>query len=126
MIRSLPLDDASIDAWFARHITTSRRSQPLVPPEPAPDAEEVSRALGEGRVLRRAEGCRMAFLEAGSGLRLYVEGEEIVLPRQALGLVEALTGRRELMGEDLAEALGSSLARRLIVDLVGRGALYLA
>lgn len=125
MLRGLLDDDAALDEWFARQITTSSRSQPLVPPEGPLPATMLRELLEGGRVLRRAEGCRMAFAESADNLRLYVEGEAFDLPAAALGLVELLTGRREFLEEDLRDALLVSEGARLIEELVSRGALYL-
>jgi 50S ribosomal protein L16 3-hydroxylase len=125
MVRGLLADDGALDAWFAAHISTSTRSQPLLPPETPPSAGTIAACLEEGHVLRRAEGCRMVFLEGEQSLRLFVEGETLELRPERLGLVEMLAARREFLEEDLAEALSEPESAELISSLVSLGALYL-
>ncbi|QKQ28172.1 cupin domain-containing protein [Candidatus Reidiella endopervernicosa] len=125
IIRNLPLDDATIDHWFARHTTDIRPGHTL----PDPDEELTPAALHErvtaGETLWRSEYCRYAHYTDESGkIRLFVAGEEQPLAAGLEFAATLLAGQRTYSAVELVPLLGLPGFSELLCALHNEGCLY--
>lgn len=125
IIRTLPLDDESIDRWFGRFITDVRPGHYV----PEPDEElrpkrfkELFKKHGE---LWRSEYCRYAhFTDAQNVTRLYVAGEEYEMLGDGPKVARLLAGQRVYRFKELAPYLDDKDLLELLTDLYNMGAVY--
>lgn len=124
---ALSMDDAAMDAWFARRMSLPQRGEPSLAREPPLGEEAWLARLAAGAVLWRSDYSRFAFLDHGQdGVSLYVDGKEYRLPAAARDSVAWLTSHRELVGADLARGLEQPEFRGLLLQLYNQRALYLS
>jgi 50S ribosomal protein L16 3-hydroxylase len=125
MIRSMDMSNDAIDRWFASYATRLKPGHAIEPPKKALTEKAIFARLKKGDVLARSEEGRWAFLERRNSLLLYVGGEEIeVATKDAIALAKRLCASRRHSFADLKSETRSAAGRRLLVDLVERGALY--
>jgi 50S ribosomal protein L16 3-hydroxylase len=125
MIRSMDMSNDAIDRWFASYATRLKPGHAIEAPKKALTEKAIFARLGRGDVLTRSEEGRWAFLERRGALLLYVGGEEIeVTTKDAIALAKRLCASRRHALADLKSETRSAAGRRLLVDLVERGALY--
>lgn len=124
VIRGLDTSDEAIDRWFASFATRLAPGRELRERErPPADAWILERLASPGAVRRSEEG-RWAFLpRPRGGLRLYVGGVELDVPRDAEVLAKALCGARRFERAQLASLASSTAARALLLSLFRLGAL---
>lgn len=125
MIRSMDTSNDAIDRWFASHSTRLKPGHMMEGPAEVPSEKAIFARLERGDVLRRSEEGRWAFLVRKRVLLLYVGGEEIeVAGKEAIALAKRLCASRRHDFAALRNATRSAAGRRLLVDLIARGALY--
>jgi 50S ribosomal protein L16 3-hydroxylase len=125
MVRSMDMSNDAIDRWFASYATRLKPGHTIEPPKKAPTEKTIFARLAKGDVLKRSEEGRWAYLEKRSALLLYVGGEEIeVKTKDAIALAKRLCALRRHSLSDLKNETRSRASRRLLVDLIERGALY--
>lgn len=120
-VRSMDLGDDAIDRWFAAHTTRLKPGHTLEAPTRAPD---VRAKLKSGATIIRSEEGRWAFLPAGKGgLRLYVAGEEIEVPKDAAELAKLLCRARRHDAATISKYAKNERARTLLNHLAAIGAI---
>lgn len=125
LIRSIAMDDASIDRWFASFITDVRPGQFV--PEPEEELrpkkfKEVYKKQGE---LWRSEYASYAhYTDAQGVLRLYVAGEEYEMFGDGVKLARLLAANRVFRYKDLVPYLDNKELLEVLTDLYNIGALY--
>lgn len=98
IIRQRFIGDETIDAWFGRYIT--QPVDELADIEPLTVGEIRSR-LQQGEILRRRESARLNYLD-GNPFRLFVDGEEYVVPDDRRALARLLCDQRHFGPELLS------------------------
>ncbi len=98
IIRQRFIPDEAIDAWFGRYIT--QPVEEMFDIEPLSVAEIRAR-LQRGQILRRRESARLNYLD-GDPFRLFVEGEEYVVPDGRRPLARLLCDQRHFGPELLS------------------------
>ena len=125
IIRSLPLDDESIDRWFASFTTDVRPGHYLPEPEEALPPAELLEALQQQGELWRSEYARYAYVNATDGItRLYVAGEEFSLGSHLAFAAPLLCGQRVYTLSELSPHLNNVDFVALLSELYKIGAVY--
>ncbi len=121
IIRQAFIDDAAIDQWFGRYIST-----PVEEPDPhgPPDAAAVMEHLRTGGTLRRCESARLFFIDE-NGLTLFANGEAYPVPAAAHPLARRLCDTRR-HGRELLALLEDDTARNWFDNLLPAGILEYA
>ena len=124
---TLGMDDAAMNAWFARRMSLPQRGEPSVAREPGLGEEAWLARLAGGAGLWRSDYSRFAFLDHGvDGVSLYIDGRDYRLSADARDAVAWLTSRRQLAGAELAAGLERPEFRALLLRLYNQRALYLS
>lgn len=121
VIRSLPLDNQSINRWFGKFISESRVGVSYPRPHPpfTPDSwQQEYQACG---YLRRA--ARMCFIREASQYILFVEGQMLPLPAEIAFAAVLLTEQRDFPYAELAAQLNPALIK-LLTELTNLGYFY--
>jgi len=122
MVRSLPLDDAALDAWFGEFITRQRRSPPLEPLEPPlTEREWLADFRHEGQLRR---DCRIVFLREASGVTLFAGGQCFPLSPELAFAGPLLSGQQVFYYADLADHLRRLDFLALLTRLTNLGFFY--
>ena len=116
IIRAAVSDDAAIDDWFGRYITEAKAGAAVPLDEPLAPAE-FQRQFAECDRLLRSEYARFAFSQGPGGTTLYVDGRAFPLDPANTLLAPLLCDRREYAYQDLAQALESESALKLITEM---------
>lgn len=125
IIRALPLDDESIDRWFASFTTDVRPGHYLPEPEETVGTKQLLEALQRQGELWRSEYARYCYIDAGEGMtRLYVAGEEFTLGAHLDFAAPLLCGRRIYTLDDLSAHLDNRDFADLLRELYNLGAVY--
>jgi 50S ribosomal protein L16 3-hydroxylase len=125
IIRSLPLDDESIDRWFATFTTDVRPGHYLPEPEEELAPVQLHAALQQQGELWRSEYARYAYLDgAGGSTLLYVAGEEFTLGTHLAFAAPLLCGQRVYTLDELSPYLDDADFVVLLSELYNLGALY--
>lgn len=125
IIRNLPLDDESIDRWFASFTTDVRPGHYLPEPEQSLTPAQLLEALQRNGELWRSEYARYAYVSAAEGItRLYVAGEEFILGTHIAFAAPLLCGQRVYTVDELSPHLGNADFVALLCELYNLGAVY--
>ncbi len=125
IIRSLPLDDESIDRWFASFTTDVRPGHYLPEPEEALATERLLELLQQHGELWRSEYARYSYISPDKDFtRLYVAGEEYTLGSHLDFAAPLLCGQRVYTHDALALHLGNTDFSDLLCELYNLGAVY--
>jgi 50S ribosomal protein L16 3-hydroxylase len=125
IIRSLPLDDQSIDRWFASFTTDVRPGHYLPEPEAELAPTQLIEALRQHGELWRSEYARYAYLDGtGGSTLLYVAGEEFALGAHLAFAAPLLCGQRVYTLDELSPYLDDADFVILLGELYNLGALY--
>jgi 50S ribosomal protein L16 3-hydroxylase len=126
IIRSLPLDDESIDRWFGSFTTDVRPGHYLPEPDHALSEVQLIAAIQQQGELWRSEYARFAYVDDNPArIRLYVAGEEFTLGRHLDFAAPLLCGQRVYTHEELAPHLDNHDFVALLCQLYNLGAVYL-
>ncbi|HEY9148138.1 MAG TPA: cupin domain-containing protein [Gammaproteobacteria bacterium] len=126
IIRSLPLDDESIDRWFGSFTTDVRPGHYLPEPEHPLDSDRLLAAIRESGELWRSEYARFAYVDADPATtRLYVAGEEFSLGQHLDFAAPLLCGQRVYPLDELEKYLANEDFVALLVELYRLGTVYL-
>lgn len=126
IIRSLPLDDESIDRWFGSFTTDVRPGHYLPEPDHALSDAQLVAAIQRQGELWRSEYARFAYVDDNPArIRLYVAGEEFTLGRHLDFAAPLLCGQRVYTHEELAPHLDNHDFVTLLCQLYNLGAVYL-
>ncbi len=127
IVRTMDLSDDAIDRWFAAFATRLGPGRTMSSSSRPKSEAAVLERLERGGLVARSEEGRWAYLPSSStrgGLRLYVGGVEIEVPRAAAPLARALCAERRFDAPTLARACqASKAARDLVVRLFALDAL---
>ncbi|MBD3671081.1 MAG: cupin domain-containing protein [Gammaproteobacteria bacterium] len=102
MMRSLPLDNETLDEWFGRFITDPVRG---VGPEPLSEditMEQFLAPLHAGESLYRSEETRFAYYLADGDIRMYINGQHWDHKGVSPSLIRLIADRRHYTADDLA------------------------
>lgn len=125
IIRQLPLDDASLDAWFGRFTTAVRPGHWIPEPEAPLDFETIYERMNEGEALWRSEYARFAHFSEKSGVvHLFVAGEAYDLPEPLTSAAVLLAGQRRYTAADFWPLAGEAFFRDLVADLYARSCVF--
>ena len=125
IIRSLPLDEQSIDRWFGSFITDVRPGHYLPEPEQALDHNTFLQLLSQHGELWRSEYARFAYVtESDTLTQLYVAGEVYPLEPEQSFLAPLLCGQRVYTQEHILAVLQRPGSMELLLSLYQLGALY--
>lgn len=116
-------EDAVLDAFFGRFVTTPDHDQDLRPEPPLSESAIRSRIEADEPVWR-SEFSRFAFYEEDSGARLFVDGHEHWLGGVLAPAAAFLCRHRRYPAAELAEWLEVDGFPALLTELVNAGALY--
>ena len=124
----LTANDAAMDAWFARRMSTPQRGEPSPPREPAIGQAGMTARLDAGAPLWRSDYSRFVFLDdeagAGGGVTLYVDGRAYPLPPELRPMIAWLTSHRALTESDEHGYLQHPGLLSLLTELYNRQALF--
>lgn len=101
MVRSLPLDNETLDDWFGRFITDPVRGVGPEPLEAEVGLEAFLEPLQAGETLYRSEETRFAYYLADGDLHLYINGEAWPHDRVTPALIRLIADRRHYDASDL-------------------------
>ncbi len=118
--RAQDLDEATLQAMFARFITRYRSAQQPAPPPERIDAAYLQAALARGSVLYRSPWSRYAWLRDGMQARAWFAGESYAA---TLRIARILQDHRQLDAAVLGKLSASELA--LLTDLHNAGHLVI-
>lgn len=125
IIRALPLDDESIDRWFASFTTDVRPGHYLPEPEETLSTEQLLDSLHREGELWRSEYARYSYINAEKGeIQLYVAGEEFTLGPHLNFAAALLSGQRVYTLDKLAPHLNKKEFADLLRELYNLGAVY--
>ena len=124
VIRSIPLDDASIDQWFGSFTTDVRPGHFLPEPETPLDGPDLLALLRQGAELWRSEYARFAYIEQDGQVQLFVAGEVYPLTAELSQAAPLLCGQRVYSPETVLAALQWPGMMELLLDLYKLGAVY--
>jgi 50S ribosomal protein L16 3-hydroxylase len=114
------LDDANLQAMFARFITRYRSAQQPAPPPDRIDAPRLAAALAGGAVLYRSPWSRYAWQREGRDARVWFAGEAFAA---TLRIARILQDRRQLDAAVLGKPSAAELA--LLTELHNAGHLVI-
>ncbi len=118
-------DEASMDRWFGRYATESRRGYYPPLPDEEVTPRQIRKAIERGAVIQRAPGVRMAYFTRDDGTTgFFVAGEEYEFDGALANLAALLANRRSFRASELAE-IDDDDAYELLADLVNEGFLEL-
>lgn len=123
VLRRALADDALIDAWFGRFVTSPDHECDLQPDPPLTVADVRAR-LAAGEPLWRSDFSRFAFFDEDHGSRLFVDGHEHWLAGELAPAAAFLCHHRRYPAEEVAEWLSVEGVPELLTELVNAGALY--
>lgn len=123
-LEALMEDDAALDDWFARTLTTPApgrdappRAEPLAP-------ETLVDYLRDGIGLRRGPVAQLVFADAEDGTRtLYVNGQGRALSEAEAPLAPRIAGRARIPAADLLDLIDRAPVQKLLTELVNDGVL---
>ncbi|GAB4302481.1 MAG: cupin domain-containing protein [Thiohalomonadaceae bacterium] len=125
LIRSIPLDDDSIDRWFASYITDVRPGHYVPEPEEELRPKKFKELFRKHGELWRSEYTRYAHYTDATGVtRLYVAGEEYEMHGDGPRVAQILAGQRVFRYKELMPYLDDKDLLELLTDLYNLGALY--
>lgn len=120
MVRTLPLDDASIDNWFGQFITDPVRGLGPEPVEPPLSEQAFLALLRENAMLTRSEDTRFAYRQTADGPRLYINGHAIVVDGVDAELVRLIADQRRFTLAELSPYLEGE-ERAFLTGLYNQG-----
>jgi 50S ribosomal protein L16 3-hydroxylase len=125
LVRTIAIDDASIDHWFGRYITDVRPGHHIPEPEQPLNADQFIERLSECGELQRSEYCRYAYIrEGGESIRFYVAGEEYILRGIVCKIAELLANQRHYDSEQLMQHIEKPGVSELLTELYNMGGVY--
>jgi 50S ribosomal protein L16 3-hydroxylase len=125
LIRSIPMDDDSIDRWFASYITDVRPGHYVPEPEEELRPKKFRDLFKKHGELWRSEYTRYAhYTDAAGVTRLYVAGEEYEMYGDGPKVAQMLAGQRVFRYKELMPYLDDKDLLELLTDLYNLGALY--
>lgn len=125
LIRSIPMDDDSIDRWFASYITDVRPGHYVPEPEEELRPKKFKELFKKHGALWRSEYTRYAHYTDAVGItRLYVAGEEYEMYGDGPKVAQMLAGQRVFRYKELKPYLEDKDLLELLTDLYNLGALY--
>lgn len=125
LIRSLPMEDADIDDWFASHVTDLRPGEYL--PEPGEELrpKKFHELFRKHKEVWRSEYARFShFTDKENILYLYVAGERFVMHGSGPQLARLLASQRMYRYKDLQDWLQDRELLEFLTDLYNMGAVY--
>ena len=112
-----------IKHWFGRFITET-------PPieahciETSYSVAEFSERLFSQDVIYRSEFSRFAYSETKDSILLFLDGDEILVPRDLLFLVQQICNNRVIPLDSIKKALALPQAQSLLTELYNRSAIW--
>lgn len=120
-IRRAVEDESSMDRWFGRFVTESRRGYYPPLPEDEVTTEQVREGVESGAVIRRAPGVRMAYFTRADGKTgFFVAGEEYEFDGALANFAALLANRRSLRASELA-GIDDLEIYNVLADLINEG-----
>lgn len=125
-LESLLSDDAALDDWFARTLTTPAPGRDAPPREEPLSPETLVAHLRDGTGLRRGPVAHLVFADAEDGTRtLYINGQARALSEAEAPLAPRIAGRARIPANDVTDLLDRAAVQKLLTELVNDGVLEL-
>ena len=119
MVRTIPMDDVSIDRWFGRYVSEPRLGieyEPLLPP--LSSAAWLTQCYQYTHLRRH---CRLFYIERDDKVYLFANGDEFVLPTKLASAAALLSRQRLIECETLLSYVDYLELLDLLTELTNQG-----
>lgn len=128
LLNQLINQPAELQEWFGRAVTQTKYLDQLYPPEDPWQEADLTNLLftanDADELLSLAEGSRLAFSLAETGVWLFADGEAFLLESSLLPWVQQLTSSKYLTASFIKTSLENPATNQLLLQLLNAGSFY--